>query len=54
MMIGKPTTYPYHTKKLMKEYGPEVPSAMKKLYKTICDKITSSGFNSSNNIMAIT
>ena len=39
----KPTTYPYYTKKLMKEYGPEVPNAMKKLYKTICDKITSSG-----------
>ena len=38
----KPTTYPYYAKKLMKEYGPEVPSAMKKLYKTICDKITSS------------
>lgn len=38
----KPTTYPYYTKKLMKEYGPGVPNAMKKLYKMICDKITSS------------
>lgn len=38
----KPTTYPYYTKKLMKEYGPEIPNAMKKLYKMICDKITSS------------
>ena len=39
----KPTTSSYYAKKLMKEYGPEVPNAMKKLYKTICDKITSSG-----------
>lgn len=39
----KVDTYPYYSKKLMKEYGPQVPDAMKKLYKTISDKITSSG-----------
>lgn len=35
-------TYPF-PKKLLKQYGPEIPDAMKKLYKTICDKISSSG-----------
>lgn len=39
----KPTTYPYYAKKLMKEFGPQIPTAMKDLYKTISDKITSSG-----------
>ena len=39
----KPTTYPYYAKKLMKEFGPQIPTAVKDLYKTISDKITSSG-----------
>ena len=39
----KPSTYPYYARKLMKNYGAEIPNAMKELYKTVSDKIASSG-----------